>query len=78
MFLALPVIINCYTFIFKVLISRPGAENSANYQVTGARTYTNNVPNDGPDTLKPFVAYTADGQAQVSIKSSYKFGQIWF
>ena len=57
-------------------MSRPGAQNSANYEVieSGSVTYTKNVADDNPDTMKPFVAYTASGQAQVNARfSTYTF-----
>ena len=57
----------------QVLLSKPGAENSANYEISefGSVTYTKNVADIDPDTMKSFVAYTASGQAEVICLLNY-------
>ena len=57
----------------QVLLSRPGAENSANYEISefGSVTYTKNVADINPVTMKSFVAYTASGQAEVICLLNY-------
>jgi len=50
-----------------VLLSRPAANNSANYKVVGPEPFEENVPDNVPDTKKPYVAYTHSGTASVSL-----------